>query len=256
MTHTAKANDGMPLTLDDILGVAGGRLGRGKKSQTKEGFSRELTEDDLREALAPAGSKSPAPLELKTSHHQLARLLAQGKKQVEISAITGYSQSRISILKSSPAFQELLAHYEELEKEGYKIARADMKERLATVGFNSIEVLQSRLDDDPDSFSNKDLLSIIEASADRTGHGKTATLNANVTHALDEATLARIRNEASSTPSALPLPESDRAALLGFARRAAAVHSDEQEAGWIEGEGVLVREESHQGAEEAKAGEA
>src|SRR5438105_3835863 len=76
-------------------------------------FVRELTEGDLALLADPpplANTQRPL-VRIRHRHHQLARLLAGGTAAVEASAITGYSQMRISLLQKDPAFCELMAYY-------------------------------------------------------------------------------------------------------------------------------------------------
>jgi hypothetical protein len=102
----------------------------------------------------------------------------------QVSVSLGYSLSRISILKSDPTFRELLSYYEKQ----HEALHLDVQERLINLGLDSIETLQSRLDDDPDEFSNKELLEVAEMALDRTGHGKSSTVS--VMHGLDDETHA------------------------------------------------------------------
>ena len=75
-------------------------------------YVRELNEADLAlMAAAPLGSQPPALKRLTDRHHALARLISAGTPEGEAALILGYDISRVSILKNSPAFQELLALY-------------------------------------------------------------------------------------------------------------------------------------------------
>lgn len=212
--------------------------------------TRNLTPEDILKAASTEVGEPGKVVSLKNtknSHHQVARLLAAKEEIVTISAITGYSPARVHQLKADPLFQELLSHYERVEAELYKDARADMHARLSAIGFDSIETLHERLLENPDGFTNKELLAIVEATADRTGYGKTSTLNANVTFGLDAGVLTRIREGATQGAAREIAPE-DREALLSLACAAAEVHPPAEEAAWVEGEGTLIREESIEGA--------
>ena len=89
-------------------------------------------------------------------HHHLAQLLADGSKGVEASRLTGYSEARISVLRKDPLFAELLASYEE------------QAQRLLTYqAFSVAEELFRRLDENPESFSNRELISILGSTLDR-----------------------------------------------------------------------------------------
>lgn len=139
---------------------------------------RELVPADLEMLAVNRGIKAPPLHEVKDSHHALARLLAQGVKPGECSAITGYSLSRISILMADPTFCELLAIY----RENQNIKHADMMDRLNTVGLAAAKVAIDRFESDPDQVDMKDVLKAVSLVADRTGHGPSSkqTVNVNV----------------------------------------------------------------------------
>lgn len=244
------------VTLDEVLSHAGAVQGLrpGRKAKPLEvNFLREVEERDLLEVVtAEAGIQAKPIAALRQSHHQLARLLATGKmSETEIASITGYSLSRISILKSDPTFQETLSYYRAMEAEQYETATADMKVRLAALGFDAIETLHERLLDSPDTFDLKRLQEIVELVSDRTGYGKQSTVNQNVQHGLSPATLAAIRG--GGAPDDLRAAP-DREALLRLAtERTAQVHTEVSSSDCIESEGALVREEGGEGAEEPAA---
>lgn len=126
---------------------------------------RSLTDADL-EVLANPPTKGIGGGELKrlrTSHHHLARLLAEGCKPGECSAITGYSPSRVSVLQADPAMQELIAYYKEQVNAKY----LDVHERLAVLGGSAIDEIKERMEENPGDISTGQLLAIAEFSFDR-----------------------------------------------------------------------------------------
>lgn len=107
----------------------------------------------------PIGSVTQSVATMRTAHHNLAMLLAQGRSNAEVAAITGYSPSRISILKNSdPAFQELLAHYQNRRE----LVMVDTLERLKAIGLSSLEALQEQLDENPSGWSKRELMELAE----------------------------------------------------------------------------------------------
>lgn len=126
---------------------------------------RELGPQDLDLILnpQPLASTAPAVKSIRHSHHQLARLLAEGHKPGLCSSMTGYSPSRISILQADPAFKELVAYYCEQKDEVF----IDVQKRLAALGIDTIEELHERLGTNPEGFSNKDLFALAELTLDR-----------------------------------------------------------------------------------------
>lgn len=109
------------------------------------GYTRDLNEHDLvaLETAGPLGVGTAAISKLREVHHHLARLLAEGRRPVECSAILGYSQSRISILRRDPAFAELVDYY----KGNVAIAYQGVHEKLAQVGTMAVEELRDKLED-------------------------------------------------------------------------------------------------------------
>ena len=121
---------------------------------------RALRPDDLPllRSPPPVGASTPTVQKLSHSHHQLAQMMASGRPDAETSLVTGYSISRISILRKDPAFGELLAHYAS-QKE---LAFVDVLERLKSLGLDSVEELQERLATNPDSFTKRDLMDLVK----------------------------------------------------------------------------------------------
>ena len=80
-------------------------------------FVRALTAEDIEMLAKERSVQKPKELSsltmLSERHRNLARLLAMGKPDWECAVITGYTASRISILKSDPAMQNLIKHYSE-----------------------------------------------------------------------------------------------------------------------------------------------
>ena len=157
------------------------------------GESANLTADDLGALLVKGKSTKPPGQRLKTlrnTHHQIAQLLADGVPNHEVSAITGMCASRISILKADPTFAELLEHYSLAKRQAY----ATMHERMAALGMDAVEALHERILDNPDALPAELLLKTIETTADRTGHGKSQTVNHN-SISLTAADIARMKAE-------------------------------------------------------------
>lgn len=151
------------------------------------GEPRILDESDLGELVSPSTLNSaPAPLQrLRSTHHRLAQLVAEGMKAAEISLITGYSQSRISILKSDPAFQELVSHYEN-QKDAVFL---DVQERLADLGLTATEELRERLEESPESFTVKELLEVQASALDRSVAPKKSSMKTETNVTLSWAQL-------------------------------------------------------------------
>lgn len=185
---------------------------------------RELGSEDLALLALEKGVKPPALKALRDTHHAVARLIAEGRKGVEIGLITGMSQSRISILKGDPAFQELVSFYKTKVEEIRDIAFADAQAKLAALHSDFVDELSDRLHEKPESFSNEEVLDAVIKTADRTGNGpqsKSTNVNVNIDYAArvsaGRARAARVANhpapvEAAATvvhTPALPSPPLD-----------------------------------------------
>lgn len=155
----------MTIDLDALAMLGSARGGKRPALPINLTVMRELDASDLpalieRRAVAAV---TPHVTQLRETHHFLARLLAEGRRQVEVSRIAGYSQSRISLLMKDPSFQELISYYKSQTDQSY----VNVHERLARVGTVAIEVLEERLVENPDSFSHKELLAVAETTLDR-----------------------------------------------------------------------------------------
>lgn len=138
-------------------------------------------------------TNQPKPIKvLRERHHALARLLAAGKSNVEAAAIVGYDANTVSVLKRDQAFADLLEFY----KDKVNVVFIDTLEQMRMLSNDALSELHERLENEPESFSHKELMGMAEMTLDRTGHGKSATVNHNVTNVTDE-TLLRIKQAAS-----------------------------------------------------------
>jgi hypothetical protein len=151
-------------------------------------LSRELSLEDLGLLETDLGSK-PAPIaRIRDSHHALARVMAGGVSNAEASAITGYSPSRISILKSDPTFKELLEFYRERTEAVF----IDVVERLKLLSLDAVQELSDRLHDAGATIKTGDLIEIAKFGADRSGHGPlTKHLEANLVLSAEDLNLMK-----------------------------------------------------------------
>jgi len=126
---------------------------------------RPLNEADLALlATKDAGSTAPPLKKIGDRHHALARLLASGVSEGEAALITGYDISRVSILKNSPAFQELVALY----RKEVDTQFSTTLEHMAGLSKDAVVELRDRLEENPERFSVNELTKIISEMYDRT----------------------------------------------------------------------------------------
>lgn len=131
---------------------------------------RELTGADLAALSLPRPTAKPAAStrQLRDSHHAIARLYAEGRKGVEISAITGYTQPWLSTLQNDPAFQELIEFY----RANLQFQYNDYIERMAACRNDTLQEMHMRLHDDENGkIELADLHKQFALLSDRTGFG-------------------------------------------------------------------------------------
>lgn len=128
---------------------------------------RTLEPSDLLKLNEEKGSTAKPLERISDRHHSLARALASGMSESEASFAVGISLSRVSILKQSPAFAELLEFY----RKDVQALYMDMHDRLKTIAMDSAQILMDRLEDEPDKISTGQLMELVKMGADRTGFG-------------------------------------------------------------------------------------
>lgn len=165
-------NDAVTIETVDEIALGSARGGRIVALPLEVEIVRALTDIDLPTLLAPPpqGSKLPNLLQIRQSHHLLARCLAEGHSQEEASLITGYSPAYISSLKGDPAFAELMDYYGVQKEQIF----TDAMLRLKTLGIDTLEELQARLVTDPSKFSNRELMELGELVFGKGGAGPQA----------------------------------------------------------------------------------
>lgn len=136
---------------------------------------RELDRADMLLLASEKGSKPSAVKRITERHHALARNLASGMSEGEAAVFCGYTISRVSILKSDPAFRELLEFYREDAQRPYR----DLHVRLSGLATDAAEELSNRLEEEPEKITVGQLVELTKMGADRTGFGPQAT-NLNV----------------------------------------------------------------------------
>lgn len=184
------------MDLDAIIDSVVPPASRGRRQQEVHAqVRRELNASDVERLWAlPEGGlgSTAAPLQkIGFSHHSLAKLLAEGRSNADCSLITGKSPSRISILKHDPAMTELIEYYKTQNEAVY----LNIHERLATLGLSSIEELQDRLDTDPNSFSQRELMELAALGFDRSGYGPSSKVQHEHAHFLKPADVSRIKSD-------------------------------------------------------------
>lgn len=149
--------------------------GRARKSLEVE-VVRDITPADLALLSTERAVKPPAIQKLRDRHHALARYIALGRSNAEMSLLTGYDPSRISILRNDPTFQELVKQYQSIEED----LVADFVDRATTLSISAVNEIQDRLEESPEDFSIPTLLEVAKFAADRTGHAPVTKVQQNL----------------------------------------------------------------------------
>ena len=162
---------------------------------------RELEVDDLPKLEVEKGITAPPLAKISQRHHQLAKEVASGKTMTECSVLTGYSSGRISILLADDAFKELVTYYAGLVEETF----IDRHQMLSDLAIDATRTLHERLEDEPDDFSNGQLLDLIIKTSDRTGLGPaTTSTNINIgVNMADRLQAARERVNRNKEPKVI-----------------------------------------------------
>jgi DNA-binding CsgD family transcriptional regulator len=118
---------------------------------------------------------------LRDSHHIMARLIVSGLSTAEIAAETGYSQARVSILRSAPAMVELCERYRGDDHDEWRKSRDATYEYIHAAGIKAWRQINDALEDEEEPLPISTLLKIADSSSDRVGyHRKSTKENINV----------------------------------------------------------------------------
>lgn len=195
------------LGLDLNLGTSVRTRGRAAKAIPVT-VKRPLVPEDLEYLnTRERGSTAPPIKKLRDRHHALAKCLAQGMEDGDAAILCNYDPSRVSILKSDPAFKELVAFYRKAVQEEYR----GIHEKLAGVANDALDEITDRLEEKPEDFSVGQLMELSKMGADRTGHGPTSKTQVDVRHGLaDKLEAARARALAARQDEVLPIESTAR----------------------------------------------
>lgn len=127
-------------------------------------YERDLAEADLELAMTVTRSSAPPPIKkISDRHHALARLLATGMSEGDAALTLNYDPSRVSILKNSPAFQELMSLYRSEVDRTF----ASNLDHMAGLSKDALLELRERMEEEPEKFSVRELLAITTEMSDR-----------------------------------------------------------------------------------------
>lgn len=193
-------------------------------------ITRELTKEDIEasDKAAVGVSTVPAIKSIRETHHVIAQLIARGHKDIDVSRATGYSPSRISVLKRDPAMAELIQFYVGQVQDAFK----DTVGKMKLITDDALDILGERLDADPDAFTNNTLLEIIKTTGDRAGYApvqKSISVSATIDPSRLAALKARVKERENGEV---------RTVQVGLQSNQGTLDST------IDGSAITVREES------------
>jgi hypothetical protein len=124
-------------------------------------------------ATAPSGNR-PSIVSLKERHHEIKRRLIAGDTQREICRSLGMSDSWMSIVVSSPAFQAELA----VLRKAADANASDIGQRLSDLAPDAMDVLEKAVRGKLVDIPPVKRVSFALDALDRAGHGKPAASSA------------------------------------------------------------------------------
>jgi len=138
---------------------------------------RPMVKSDIESLRQPSARTRIA--KLRDSHHVMARLIVSGLSLAEIAAETGYSITRVSVLRSSPAMQELVERYRADDHDEWRKSRDATYEYMHRTRIKSLRIIEDALDED--DVSPTFALKVFDSVADRTNyHRKSTKENINI----------------------------------------------------------------------------
>lgn len=154
---------------------------------------RPMEKSDIESLRQP--SARPRLQNIRDVHHIIARLIVSGLTLSEIAAEVGYSIGRVSIIKSSPAMEELIARYRGEVHGSWKRSNDAVYDNILRAEAMSWRKIVDRLEEDEanNEIPLQTLLKIADSGSDRTGHHRKSTKeNININFAANlEAAIAR-----------------------------------------------------------------
>ena len=116
---------------------------------------------------------------LRDSHHIMARLFVSGLTNAEVASETGYTIARVSVLRNSPAMEELVAKYRADDHDEWRKHRDGTYEYMHRVRMKAVRLIEDALDED--EVKPEFALKVFDSMADRTEyHRKSTKENVNI----------------------------------------------------------------------------
>lgn len=144
---------------------------------------RPLTSDDMAQVFEERALRPQRLQRITSRHHALARYIAGGYTRENAAILAGYSVATVnSVLMNDPTFLELVEFYKSDEVATLR----SLQEKMLGIGLEAAELLQQRMEEQPDKITVGQLLEIHRTMADRTGHGPKTVSETNVNISIGE----------------------------------------------------------------------
>ena len=138
---------------------------------------RPMVRADLELLRQPSARSRIA--KLRDSHHIMARLFVSGLTNAEVAAETGYTISRVSVLRGSPAMEELVAKYRADDHDEWRKQRDATYEYMHRIRVKGLRIIEDALEDE--EVKPEFALKVFDSMADRTEyHRKSTKENINI----------------------------------------------------------------------------
>lgn len=140
---------------------------------------RSMVKADIESLRQP--SARPRLANIRDVHHIIARLLVSGLSLAEVAEETGYSMTRISVIRSAPAMVELIEQYRGQVTEDWREQFNADEEAMFRKRRKASRIIEEYLDDHEENpVPLKAALSIYDSLADRTGFHRRSAKDVNI----------------------------------------------------------------------------
>ena len=138
---------------------------------------RPMTRADLESLRQP--SARTRIVKLRDQHHIMARLFVSGLSNNEVAAETGYTISRVAVLRNSPAMMELVEKYRADDHDEWRKSRDATYEYMHRIRVKGLRIIEDALEDE--EVKPEFALKVFDSMADRTEyHRKSTKENINI----------------------------------------------------------------------------
>ena len=138
---------------------------------------RPMTRANLASLRQPSARMRIA--KLRDQHHIMARLFVSGLSNPEVAAETGYTISRVAVLRNAPAMMELVEKYRADDHDEWRKHRDATYEYMHRIRVKGLRIIEDALEDE--EVKPEFALKVFDSMADRTEyHRKSTKENVNI----------------------------------------------------------------------------